>query len=46
MIAKENGAKIIEVNTEDSEYTNTITDIFLRGKAGQIMSKLQKLVIE
>jgi len=45
MIAKENGAKIIEVNTEDSEYSNTITDIFLRGKAGQIMSKLQKLVI-
>ena len=38
--AKEKGAKIIEINPESSEYTHTITDIFLKGKAGEVMSKL------
>lgn len=39
-IAKNNGAKIIEVNPTESNYTDKITDIFLRGKAGEIMAKL------
>ncbi len=38
--AKQNGAKIIEVNPGVSEFTNSITDIHLKGKAGEIMSKL------
>ncbi|MCF6240694.1 MAG: NAD-dependent deacylase [Bacteroidales bacterium] len=39
-IAKQNRAKIIEVNVENSNYTNHITDIFLQGKAGEILPKL------
>ena len=39
--AKSNGAVIIEVNLEPSEYTiQGITDIFLQGKATQVMSRL------
>ncbi len=41
-LAKQNGAKIIEVNTEESNYTNRITDLFLKGKAGEVMTKLEK----
>ncbi len=44
-IAKERGAKIIEVNIEPSSYTNSITDVFLNGKAVSIMEKLYKNVI-
>ena len=40
--AKNNGAKIIEVNIQPSNYTNTITDFFLEGKASEIMVKLLK----
>ena len=40
--AKRNGAKIIEVNIEESNYTDKITDIFLRGKAGEIMHYIQE----
>lgn len=39
-LAKQNGAKIIEVNTEMSNYTNNITDIFLQGKATEVMNEL------
>lgn len=39
-LAKENGAKIIEVNTEPTKFTNTITDVFLKGKATEIMYQL------
>ncbi len=39
-IAKQNGAKIIEVNVENSNYTNQITDVFLQGKAGSVLPKL------
>jgi NAD-dependent deacetylase len=39
-LAKSNGATIIEVNPNESYYTNSITDIFLKGKAGEMMEKL------
>lgn len=39
-MAKQNGAKIIEINIEASSYTDRITDIFLQGKASQIMNEL------
>ena len=39
-MAKEMGAKIIEINTNESTYTNTITDVFLQGKATEIMAKI------
>jgi NAD-dependent deacetylase len=40
-IAKNNGAKIIEINPEPSNYTGTITDIYLKGKATVIMDKIK-----
>jgi NAD-dependent deacetylase len=33
LIAKQNGAKIIEINIEKSSYTDTISDIFLQNRA-------------
>ncbi len=41
-LAKENGATIIEVNTEESNYTSRITDIFLQGKATEMMDLLAR----
>jgi len=41
-LAKQNGAKIIEINLNESNYTRQITDIFLQGKATEIMEKLEK----
>ncbi|MCK5838527.1 MAG: NAD-dependent deacylase [Bacteroidales bacterium] len=40
--AKKNNIKIIEINTKVSNYTNTITDVFLEGKATEIMQKLME----
>ncbi len=40
--AKKAGAKIMEINPEPSEYTGKITDIFLQGKAGEILPALQQ----
>ncbi len=42
--AKENGSIIIEVNTEKSKYTETITDIFLQGKATELLKELLEKV--
>ncbi|MFO7750673.1 MAG: NAD-dependent deacylase [Desulfobacteraceae bacterium] len=39
-MAKQNGAKIIEVNTEKSAYTDVITDVFLQGRATVVMEAL------
>jgi len=39
-LAKESGATIIEINPEPSNFTNTITDIYLQDKATTIMKKL------
>jgi NAD-dependent deacetylase len=41
-LAKENGARIIEVNTQPSNYTRSITDIFLQGKATEVMTALEQ----
>lgn len=38
--AKQHGAKIIEINPTDSEFTHKITDIHLKGKAGDIFKQL------
>ncbi len=40
--AKDNGAKIIEINTKKSNYTDQITDIFLEDKASIAVKKLMK----
>jgi NAD-dependent deacetylase len=39
-IAKDRGAKIIEINLEPTHLTETITDVFLQGKAGEIITAL------
>jgi len=40
MDAKSYGATIIEINTEHSSYTRSITDIFLQGRSTEIMKEL------
>lgn len=40
--AKSHGAKIIEINPDKSEYTESVTDIFLEQKAGAAMEKLME----
>jgi len=42
LMAKSNGAKIIEVNIEPSHYTYNITDVFLQGKATEVMKALAR----
>ena len=39
-IAKQNGAKIIEINKEKTHLTSSVTDIFLQGNAGKTISAL------
>lgn len=46
VIAKQSGAKIIEINPEKSNYTHAITDIHLTGKASVMMDQLLHLIVE
>lgn len=41
ILAKQSGAKIIEINTAPSTYTHSVTDIFLAGKASEILLSIQ-----
>jgi len=43
-LAKKNGATIIEINPQESNYTQGVTDIFLKGKAGEMMKKLTDIL--
>jgi NAD-dependent deacetylase len=43
-LARENGAKIIEINTEPSEYTDFVTHIFLQDKATKAMEQLMETI--
>ena len=43
--AKENGAFIIECNVEETDFTRTITDVFLQGKAGTTLPQLAEAVL-
>lgn len=42
--AKENGATLIEVNTDESAYTPALTDIFLESPASEALPKLNELL--
>ena len=48
VIAKENGAKVIEINMERTPLSGSISDYFILGRAGRIMtaivSELEKLL--
>lgn len=39
-IAKDHGATVIEINTESSVFTEKITDVFLQGRASDILKQL------
>ncbi len=41
-MAKQHGATIIEINPETSNYTHSLTDIYLQGKAGEILPEVWK----
>jgi len=43
-VAKENGAKIIEINIQPSHFTKTVTDIFLEMKATEAMKEIGNLL--
>ena len=43
-VAKENGAKIIEINIKPSHFTDTVTDVFLQMKATEAMTEIGKLL--
>ncbi|MGE0088038.1 MAG: NAD-dependent protein deacylase [Bacteroidales bacterium] len=43
-IAKQNGAKIIEINPARSLFTDSITDLFLQGKATEVMYSINKFI--
>ncbi|MCD4665479.1 MAG: NAD-dependent protein deacylase, partial [Bacteroidales bacterium] len=43
-LAKQNGATIIEINTENSNFTHSITDVFLKGKATEVMGRLSDIM--
>ena len=45
-LAKQNGSKIIEINIEPSNFTNNITDIFLKNKATIASEKLKKELLK
>jgi len=40
LIAKQNGATIIEVNPVPSDFTKSVTDYYLEGKATEVMKEL------
>lgn len=43
-LAKENGAKIIEINPSPSAFTSTTTDVFLQGPATVMMTQLMEAI--
>lgn len=43
--AKQRGAFIIEANIEETDFTSSITDVFLQGKAGETLPKLVDAVL-
>lgn len=45
-IAKKNRAKFIEINVKPSKYTESITNIFLQGKATEVFMKLDALFVK
>lgn len=40
VVADENGAGIIEINVAESRFTGSITDVFLKGRATEVMEAL------
>jgi len=45
-IAAKNNAKFIEINIEKSNYSDTIVDIFLKGKASVVLGKILEMLTQ
>jgi NAD-dependent deacetylase len=43
--AAENGARIIEINPKESNFTQTITDVFIALPAGKAMNRVEEILI-
>nr|HID59593.1 NAD-dependent deacylase [Desulfobacterales bacterium] len=43
-IAKQNGARIIEINKEATRLTDTVTDVFIQGMAGEVIPALVEAI--
>jgi NAD-dependent deacetylase len=43
-MAKEKGVKVIEVNPSTSAFTHSVTDVFLQGKATEVMAELLRKI--
>jgi NAD-dependent deacetylase len=43
--AKSKGATIIEINVEDTPFTSSITDYFLKGTASEILPKILEYIV-
>ncbi len=44
-LAKQRGANIIEINPEESLFTPHITDLHLKGKAGEVLDRLARELV-
>lgn len=42
--ASQKGAAIIEINPENSAFSNSVTDVHIKGKAGTVLSELNELI--
>jgi NAD-dependent deacetylase len=40
LIAKENGAVVIEINPEPTPLTGAVSDLFIPGRAGETMNRI------
>jgi NAD-dependent deacetylase len=40
LIAKDNGAKIVEINPERTPLTDDISDYLIMGEAGEVMNRI------
>lgn len=44
LFAKRNKAAVIEINTEETSFTRSVTDFFLKGKTEEILPQLIDLI--
>ncbi|MCK5147446.1 NAD-dependent deacylase [bacterium] len=44
-VVKHNGGRVIEINIEPSNYTENLSDCFLKGKASEILQRLTNAVL-
>ena len=42
VIAKESGAAIVEINAEKTPLTGPVSDVFIEGAAGDVVSRIIK----